>query len=73
MTAAATLGRRRLPVAVPAAIALAWAAAVAAHATGLADRFHHHALLAHGTPAWPVSAGTRCCGRCWCSTTSSTA
>ncbi len=48
MTAAATLGRRRLPAAVPAAIALAWAAAVAAHATGLADRFHHHALLAHG-------------------------
>ena len=50
MSAAATLGRRRLPAAVPAAIALAWAAAVAAHATGLADRFHHHALLAHGTP-----------------------
>jgi len=50
MSAATTLGRRRLPAAVPAAIALAWAAAVAAHATGLADHFHHHALLAHGTP-----------------------
>ena len=45
---AATLERRRLPVAVPAAIALAWVAAVAAHVTGVADRFHHHALLAHG-------------------------
>jgi predicted metal-binding membrane protein len=45
---AATVARRRLPVAVPAAIALAWVAAVAAHVTGVADRFHHHALLAHG-------------------------
>jgi hypothetical protein len=48
MTAAGTVGRRRLPAAVPVAIALAWAAAVAAHATGVADRFHHDALLAHG-------------------------
>ena len=45
---AVTVARRRLPVAVPAAIALAWVAAVAAHVTGVADRFHHHALLAHG-------------------------
>ena len=36
MSAATTLGRRRLPAAVPAAIALAWAAAAAAHASGLA-------------------------------------
>jgi predicted metal-binding membrane protein len=50
MSAATTLGRRRLPAAVAAAIALAWAAAVAAQASGLADHFHHHALLAHGTP-----------------------
>jgi predicted metal-binding membrane protein len=49
MTATGTVGRRRLPAAVPVAIALAWVAAVAAHATGLADRFHHDALLAHGT------------------------
>ncbi len=48
MTAAGTVERRRLPAAVPVAIALAWAAAVAAHATGVADRFHHDALLAHG-------------------------
>jgi predicted metal-binding membrane protein len=49
MTAAGTVERRRLPAAVPVAIALAWAAAVAAHATGVADRFHHDALLAHGS------------------------
>ena len=48
MTAAGTVGRRRLPAAVPVAIALAWAAAVAAHASGVADRFQHDALLAHG-------------------------
>jgi predicted metal-binding membrane protein len=44
MTAAGTVGRRRLPAAVPVAIALAWAA----NASGVADRFHHDALLAHG-------------------------
>ena len=48
---AATLRRRRLPVAVPIAIALAWAAAVAAHATGVAGRFHHDALLAGDVPS----------------------
>jgi predicted metal-binding membrane protein len=48
MTAPGTVGRRRLPAAVPVAIALAWAAAVAAHATGVAGRFHHDAVLAHG-------------------------
>jgi predicted metal-binding membrane protein len=44
-----TAGRGRLPVAVSVAIFLAWVAAVAAHATGVAGRFHHDALLAHGT------------------------
>jgi predicted metal-binding membrane protein len=63
MSTATTLGRRRLPAAVPAAIALAWAAAVAAHATGLADHFHHHALLAHGTPGL---AGVGGYGLLWC-------
>ena len=48
---AAYAGRRRLPVAVPVAIALAWAAAVVAHATGVAGRFHHDALLGGGTPS----------------------
>ena len=58
---AAYAGRRRLPVAVPVAISLAWAAAVAAQATGVAGRFHHDALLGGDTPslvgvggyAWP--------------------
>jgi hypothetical protein len=45
---AAYAGRRRLPVAVPVAIALAWAAA---DATGVAGRFHHDALLGRGTPS----------------------
>jgi len=51
---AATLERRRLPVAVPAAIALAWVAAVAAHVTGVADRFHHHACSPTAASAWPA-------------------
>lgn len=37
----ATVARRPLPVAVPVGIGVAWAAAGLAHATGLADRFHH--------------------------------
>jgi predicted metal-binding membrane protein len=48
---AAYAGRRRLPVAVPVAISLAWAAAVAAQATGVAGRFHHDALLGGDTPS----------------------
>jgi predicted metal-binding membrane protein len=52
----ATAERRRLPVAVPAAIALAWGAAVAAHATGVAGRFHHDALLGGGAPG-PAGVG----------------
>jgi len=50
--------RRRLPVAVPAAIALAWAAAVvAAQATGVAGRFHHDVLLGGGPPGLADLAG----------------
>ncbi len=45
MTTAATIERRRLPLAVPIAIGLAWTAAIAAHATGFAQRSHHHALV----------------------------
>jgi predicted metal-binding membrane protein len=44
-SAATTLGRRRLPAAIPLAIGLAWAAALAAHVGGFADHFHHHALV----------------------------
>ncbi|HXP15195.1 MAG TPA: hypothetical protein VN907_07845 [Actinomycetes bacterium] len=53
---AAYAGRRRLPVAVPVAIVLAWAAAAVAHATGVAGRFHHDALLG-GTPSLAGALG----------------
>jgi hypothetical protein len=32
------------------AIGTAWAAAIVAHATGFAHRFHHDSLLHHGRP-----------------------
>jgi hypothetical protein len=38
-------------------------AAVAAHATGVAGRFHHDVLFADDTPAWSGSAATRWPGR----------
>ena len=41
----ATIDRPRLPLVVPVGIGLAWAAAVAAHATGFAHHFHHDALV----------------------------
>jgi predicted metal-binding membrane protein len=63
MRAAFTIKRRRLPVAVPIAIACAWAAAIAAHATGAADRFHHDALLAADTPRL---AGIGAYALAWC-------
>lgn len=44
MTATA-VDRRKLPLAIPVAIGLAWAAAIAAHATGWAHHFHHDALV----------------------------
>ena len=59
MTSAATTGRHRLPAAVPIAIGLAWAAAIAAHATGLSHSFHHDALVDgnRGIPAVTALAG----------------
>ncbi len=42
----------RLPRVVPAAIIAAWAAAVAAEATGFGARLHHDALIEHGPPLW---------------------
>ena len=47
---------RRLPVAVPAAIALAWAVAVAAEASGAASALHHDGLLEGGPPGWAALA-----------------
>ncbi len=49
-----TVGRQRLPVAVPVAIALAWGAAIAVHITGHADAIDHDGLL--GGEARPSSA-----------------
>jgi predicted metal-binding membrane protein len=46
--------RVRLPRAVPAAIAAAWALAVAAQATGHDAQLHHGALIEHG-PAYPLA------------------
>jgi predicted metal-binding membrane protein len=43
---------RRIPVVVPAAIALAWAIAVAAEASGAASALHHDRLLEGGPPDW---------------------
>ncbi|MGH3070665.1 MAG: DUF2182 domain-containing protein [Gaiellaceae bacterium] len=43
---------RRIPVAVPAAIALAWTVAVAAEASGAASALHHDHLLEGGPPSW---------------------
>jgi len=42
----------RLPLAVPAAIAAAWALAIAAEASGRGGALHHDALLQHGPPLW---------------------
>ena len=62
MTAAGTVERRRLPAAVPVAIALAWVAAVGRPRHGIADRFHHDACSPTAASAWPASAATRWCG-----------
>jgi hypothetical protein len=54
----ATDGHRRLPPAIPLAIGLAWAAALAAHVGGFAHRFHHDALVGdHGTFSVATWAG----------------
>ena len=43
---------RRIPLAVPAAIALAWGVAIAAEASGSASALHHDELLEGGPPRW---------------------
>jgi len=46
----------RLPLAVVAAIAVAWALAIAAQATGQGGALHHDELLGHGPPLWVALA-----------------
>jgi predicted metal-binding membrane protein len=43
---------RRVPLAVPAAICLAWAVAVATEASGSASAVHHDGLIEGGLPGW---------------------
>ena len=43
---------RRIPLAVPAAIALAWAVALATETSGAASALHHDGLLEGGLPRW---------------------
>jgi predicted metal-binding membrane protein len=43
---------RRIPVAVPAAIALAWVIALAAEASGTGSALHHDELVEGGLPRW---------------------
>jgi predicted metal-binding membrane protein len=43
---------RRIPLAVPAAIALAWGVALAAEASGTASALHHDSLFEGGLPRW---------------------
>lgn len=52
-----TPATRRVPAfaVVPAAIGLAWAAALVAHATGVGDRFHHGAVAGQGGAAGPAA------------------
>jgi predicted metal-binding membrane protein len=55
---ASTLGQGRLPAAIPLAMGLAWAAALAAHVGGFADHFHHDAIVGdHGTISVATLAG----------------
>jgi predicted metal-binding membrane protein len=44
--------RRRVPPAIPVAIAVAWLLAVAAQATGRASELHHNALIHSRLPLW---------------------
>ncbi len=50
-----TRGGRRIPPAVPAAIAGAWGLAVAAEGTGTAGLLHHDALIHSGLPLWAAA------------------
>jgi predicted metal-binding membrane protein len=56
MTAAAPRARRRVPPAVAAAIAGAWALALAAQAVGGGGRLHHDALIEGPLPYWAAVA-----------------
>lgn len=47
---------RRIPLAVPTAIAAAWAVAIAAEAGGAASALHHEGLLEGGLPGWAALA-----------------
>ena len=47
---------RRIPPAVPLAIALAWAIALAAEGSGTASALHHDSLLEGGPPRWAALA-----------------
>lgn len=53
-TTTTTRTRTRLPWVIPAAIAAAWAVAIAAEASGHAGAVHHHALVAGTDPLWLV-------------------
>jgi predicted metal-binding membrane protein len=55
--------RRPLPVAIPAAIALAWAVIIAAFASGHADAIDHDALLGEGRP--PTAAAVVAYAAAW--------
>jgi hypothetical protein len=48
--------RRAVPLAVPAVVAVAWTAAVAAAVTGTAGFLDHDALFEQGPPAWAALA-----------------
>jgi predicted metal-binding membrane protein len=50
MSTLAAVPRRRLPVALPLAIALGWAVAVAAETSGTAGALHHDGLIEGGLP-----------------------
>lgn len=52
MTATVPVPSRRLPAAIPLAIALAWVTALAAEAGGAAEALHHDGLIEGGLPVW---------------------
>ena len=54
--AAGAVPRRSVALAVPAVVAVAWAAAVAVAVTGKADLLAHDALFEQGPPAWAALA-----------------
>ena len=48
----AAAGRPRVPLPIAGAIAVAWAIALAAYATGRERALHHDSLIEHGPPLW---------------------